>query len=97
MRGRFETVVLAGIYHQFGFAAQTLQSLVHLLAPEDGHIPVDVSAHEQSWRGDIRDSVIGRDFLPHGAVLPRVAEFHIVVEDVLVMSVKRCEERRART
>src|SRR5580658_11389500 len=84
MRRRPQAVVFAGVYHQLGFAAQALQSLIHLLATEDGHIPVDIAAHEQRWRSDVSDSVIRRDFLPNRAVLPRVPEFHIVVEDVLV-------------
>jgi hypothetical protein len=46
MRGRLEFVVLAGIDHQLGLAAQTFQRLIHLLAAKDRDILVNVAAHE---------------------------------------------------
>src|ERR1700683_1823783 len=92
MRWRSETVEFAGINHEFGFATERLHCLIHLLAAEDGHVPVDVSAHEQSRSGDGGDAVVGRNFVPPFAVLPGMAEFDIVIEDVLIMSVEGGEE-----
>src|SRR5580658_3258519 len=88
MRGRLEAVELAGVHDPFCFTPHTLQSLVHLLPTEDGHIPVDVAAHKARRRGDVCDPVVRRDFFPHCPILPGVPELHIVVENVLVMPVE---------
>ena len=57
MRRCFETVKFAGINHQLSFAPQAFHRLIHLLAANDGNIPIDFSAHEQRWRRDLVDFV----------------------------------------
>jgi len=44
--------------------------LVHLLAAEDGDIPVDIATHEEGGGGDVGDSVERGEFVPEGVILP---------------------------
>src|SRR6266436_1251544 len=92
VRRRFEFVIFAGVDDEFGGAAKALESLVHLLAADNGDIPIDVAAHEKSRGGDVGDSKEGRDFLPESFVLPGMAEFHLVVPLVFVVAVEAGEE-----
>src|SRR5258708_5948800 len=59
VRGRGETMKFAGIDDEFGGAAEAFQRLIHLLAAENGDVPVDVSAHEESGSGDVADAIEG--------------------------------------
>src|SRR2546430_11217827 len=72
--GCLEFVVLAWVDDEFGSAAEALQGLVHLFASEDGNIPVDLAAHEESGSGHIGDFIERRDSFPDGFVFPRVAQ-----------------------
>src|SRR5215470_3056057 len=92
-----ELVIFAGIDHKLRVASERLQRLIHLLAAENRHIPINVAAHEERRRGDIFHAVKRRDLVPNLRMLPRVAKFHVVVLLILVVAVKTREFGCARS
>src|SRR6266478_6793898 len=81
-------VVFAGVDSELSDAAEALQGLIHLLSAEDGHVPINFSAHEQRRRGDAGDPIKGREFVPERPVFPREAKLEFVVLLVLVVAVQ---------
>ena len=53
VRGSRELVELVRVDDEFGFPPEGLERLIHLLAPEDGDVPIHIAAHEESGRGDV--------------------------------------------
>src|SRR5713226_1398086 len=92
MRRRSEAVIFAGVNDGVGGAAESLHSLVHLLATENGHVPIDIAAHEKRWRCDVLDMVEGRDSVPDGLMFPGIAQLDLVVALVVVVTVETDEE-----
>src|SRR5690348_17470572 len=91
MRRGFEFMEFAGIDDEFRLSAEGSQGLVHLFAPDNRNIPVDIAAHEEGGRGDVLHFVEEREFVPEGFVFPRVAELGVVVELILIVAVKAGE------
>ena len=85
----------AGIHHQFRFAPQAFHCLIHLLAANNGNIPIDFAPHKQRWRSDLVDFGEERKLVPHGTVRPGLAEFGVIVKNVLIVSIEACKKRRA--
>src|SRR5260370_13760357 len=92
VRGSFKFVVFAGVDDEFGGAAEALEGLVHLLAADDGEVPVDVGGHEEGGSCDVCGSKEGRDSLPECFVLPGATQFGFVVLLVFVVAVEAGKE-----
>src|SRR5438270_4022866 len=65
-----DAVVLAGIDHQLGLAAEPPQRLVELLGVEQRHVDVVRAAEDQRGGGDLLDLEEGGDPRPPLGVLP---------------------------
>ena len=78
MGRRGEAVVLAGVDDEFGgHATNALESLIELFGIDDGDVPIDFAAHDQSGSNDRGDFVEGGNFFVKRAVFPRKAELEL--------------------
>src|SRR5207244_9135587 len=87
VRRRLEFVVFARVDDKLGGAAQPFERLIHLLAAEDGDVPVDISAHKQRRRGDVVYAIERRQIFQYGIILSGVDEFGLLIAMVIVVVV----------
>lgn len=71
--GESELVILVGVDDEFSGYAEALESLVHLLAAEDGDVGVDIAAEEERGSGNFGDVAESRNVFPDGGLVPRKA------------------------
>ena len=90
-------MIFARIDHQLRIAAERLQCLIHLLAPQDRNIPINGTAHEKRRRHDIFHAIKRSNLVPNIDVFPRRAKLGEVVLLILIVAVEAGELRRARS
>src|SRR3974377_1700724 len=83
MRWGLEFMILVGIDDQFGFAAKRFEGLIHLLATEDGDVPIDIFPDEESGMCDVLHVVEGGNAIPDVTMLPRQPKLRDVIAGVL--------------